>query len=157
MTNKIENKIENKITTISPIAWAKKHSKAAQLVYGWLRQGKLPAECIYEEANTGKRYLIEEEMDIWYNEHQANLATRSAGGSSAAKKDPQAILKMVISWFGEAGHDKIAEDLQKVYDKKAAEMPVEAVPAPSEEAVAPVAEETPEASAKEEKASKKTK
>ena len=155
------NKIENKITTISPIAWAKKHDKAAQLVYGWLRQGKLPAECIYEEANTGKRYLIEEEMDIWYNEHQANLAARSAGGSSVAKKDPQAILKMVISWFGEAGHDKIAEDLQKVYDKKVAEeVPVEAVPAPSEEAVAPVAEEVPEApeaSAKEEKASKKTK
>lgn len=109
------------IQVMSPIAWAKKHGKAAQMVYGWLRENKIPKDCIHVDPTTQRQFLVETAMDAWYAARQASKTVSTH--HVPAQQNPLEILSLMIGWFKAANNDDIADSLQEVLASKQAEEP----------------------------------
>lgn len=102
---------------LSPIAWAKKYDKPAQMAYSWIRTNTIPEECLYRDPHTNRVLLIEDKMDAWYAERIAARTSSTVGAvHNRPVGDPAAILEMMIGWFDDAGRKDIATDLKKVHE-----------------------------------------
>lgn len=135
---------QQQIKVLSPIAWGKKHNKPAQMVYSWLREGKLPTECIYQDVMTGRQMLIEDAMDAWYEQRQA---AKSGQTTTKYVNKPEQILGLMVEWFDKAGQKPIAEALKKVHDEIVKEAEQDAHEAAASESAANSAENLNQAAA----------
>lgn len=111
-TTTTTNQVSNVFVT--PIQAAKVLGKQPQVIYGWIRTGKLDDTILKVDSMSNKPFVHLENLQTW----MASRPARATGGSSVQiKQKPEELLQMMIGWFTEAGQDGLAADLQKVFDK----------------------------------------
>ena len=103
---------------VTPIQAAKELGKQPQVIYGWIRTGKLDDTILKYDGLSNKPFVHLENLTAW-------MATRPVRTASTAKptvkQNPNELLHMMITWFEEAGQTKLADDLKKVFEKHSAE------------------------------------
>lgn len=99
-------------TFVTPIQFSKEIGKNPQQVYQWIRENKIPEECLVQDTISGKKVFVREQIETWYQ----NRPTRSGSTNNTVRltQDPTMILEMMVGWFKESGHEELSGDLEKV-------------------------------------------
>lgn len=105
--------VQTKGNFVSPIKFSEIIGKKPQQVYTWLRENKIPADCIQEDMFSDKKLLILDKTLEWYNNRQTRTSS-PVNPVQFVQQDPSKLLEMMIGWFVQAGQHTLADDLGEV-------------------------------------------
>ena len=111
--NNQTNNTQSESKVVSAITFARMIGKQPQQVYGWMRTGSMPEDCIVVNAMNNQKMIDSEKAMVWYE----NRPQRTSSNKPVRMaQDPSAILEMMIGWFEQAGQKKVAADLKGVLE-----------------------------------------